>query len=221
MSVLHKSIELELKSLKDNGSFTGYGSVFGNVDKGGDIVEYGAFGSSLEKWAKSGRQVPMLWQHDVTEPIGSHPFLSEDKKGLLTTDADLWIDDAPYARIARKGMETKTITGMSIGYRIKRDSYDKKTGVTTLHEIDLVEISVVTNPMNDDARISAVKSMIEAGQLPTVRQFEDFLREAGFSKSQAVAIAGNGLSKLLSQGEPGGEKGEAFLSALRGFSLKN
>ena len=223
MNFLTKSIDLELKDLKDNGSFTGYGSVFGNIDKGGDIVEYGAFGSSLEQWAKSGRQVPMLWQHDTTEPIGSHPNLKEDKHGLLTTDADLWVDDAPYARIARKGMQTKTITGMSIGYRIKRESYDKKTGVTTLHELDLVEISVVTNPMNDDARISDVKSMIEAGRMPTLREFEAHLRDAcGFSKAQAEKIASNGLKQLL-RGDPGSENGEqlqAVLAILNGAQSK-
>lgn len=220
MNFLTKSIDLELKELKDNGSFTGYGSVFGNVDYGNDVVEYGAFGKSLEQWAKLGRQVPMLWQHDTTEPIGSHPNLKEDKHGLLTTDAELWVEDAPYARIARKGMQTKTITGMSIGYRVKRDSYDKKTGVTTLHEVDLVEISVVTSPMNDEARIATVKSMLEAGRMPTLREFEEFLRDAaGFSKAQAEKIASNGLKQLL-RGDPGGENGDDLLSALRGFTTK-
>lgn len=214
MNYLTKSIDLDLKSLTDAGRFSGYGSVFGNVDRGGDIVEFGAFGKSLELWNKSDRQVPMYWQHKTDEPIGSHPNLKEDSHGLFTTDADLWVDDAPYARIAMKGMRTKTITGMSIGYRIKRDSYDKKSGVTTLHELDLVEISVVSNPMNDAARMTDVKSMIEAGTLPTVREFEDFLRDAGgFSKSQAAAIAVHGLSKLL-RGEPGDIKGEEVKNAL-------
>lgn len=206
MNYLTKSVELDLKSLTDEGKFSGYGSVFGNVDKGGDIVEAGAFGKSLETWAKNGRSVPVLWQHKTDEPIGAWVNLKEDDHGLLG-DADLWVDDAPYARIAHKGMKTKTITGLSIGYRIKRDSYDKKTGVTTLHELDLVEISVVTNPMNDDARVADVKSMIAAGKLPTVPEFEEFLREAGFSKTQAVAIAGGGLVKLL-RGEPGDTEGE-------------
>lgn len=214
MNYLTKSIDLDLKSLTDTGRFSGYGSVFGNVDKGGDVVEFGAFGKSLEAWAKSDRLVPMLWQHDTREPIGSHPNLSEDKKGLLTNDADLWVEDAPYARIAMKGMRSKTITGMSIGYRIKRDSYDKKTGVTTLHELDLVEISVVTNPMNDAARMTDVKSMIEAGTLPTLREFEDFLRDAGgFSKSQAEKIATRGLQPLL-RGDPDSAKGDDAQHAL-------
>lgn len=221
MNYLTKSIDLDLKSLTDAGRFSGYGSVFGNVDKGGDVVEFGAFGKSLELWGKSGRAVPTLWQHKTDEPIGAWSNLTEDKHGLLG-DSDLWIGDAPYARIAHKGMKTKTITGLSIGYRIKRDSYDKKTGVTTLHELDLVEISVVTNPMNDAARMTDVKSMIEAGTLPTLREFEDFLRGAGgFSKSQAEKIATRGLQPLL-RGDPASAKGDdaqAALQFLREFTI--
>lgn len=206
MNLLTKSVELELKELKDNG-FTGYGSVFNTKDQGGDIVVAGAFSKSLKKWQENGRQVPVLWQHKTDEPIGSWADLSEDDHGLLG-NAELWTDDAPYARIAHKGMKTKTITGLSIGYRIKREEYDKKAGANRLIELDLVEISVVTNPMHDDARISTVKAMIEAGTLPTLREFEEFLRDAGgFSKAQAEKIASNGLKQLL-RGDPGSDPGE-------------
>lgn len=219
MAILHKAIELELKSLTDKGQFSGYGSVFNIVDKGGDIVAPGAFAESLETWRKSGRTVPVLWQHDPGQPIGAWESLKEDDHGLLG-DASLWLEDAPYARLAHRGMKSKTITGLSIGYRVKDYSVNQDTGVYTLQKLDLVEISVVTNPMNDAARVADVKSMIEAGRLPTLPEFEKFLREAGgFSKSQAVAVANGGLSKLLSRGEPGGEKGDAILAALRSFNL--
>lgn len=217
MNFLTKAVELDLKSLSDDGRFSGYGSVFSTMDQGGDIVEPGAFEKSLKKWRGNGRQVPVLWQHKTDEPIGSWPELTEDDYGLLGA-AELWTDDAPYARIAHKGMKTKTITGLSIGYRVKREEYDKKAGANRLIELDLVEISVVTNPMHDDARVASVKSMLEAGRLPTVREFEEFLREAGFSKSQAALVANGGLAKL-SRGEPGGEKSDDILAALRGFKL--
>lgn len=218
MNYLTKSVPLELKASSDDGKFSGYGSVFNVLDKGGDIIVPGAFTASLAKWKSSGRKVPVLWQHDTGEPIGNWEDLKEDDHGLLG-DADLWLEDAPYARLAQKGMKTKTITGLSIGYRVKRFSKDTATGVFTLQELDLVEISVVTNPMNDQARVSDVKSLIEAGKLPSLPEFEGFLREAGgFSKSQAAAIAGGGLSKLLSRGEPGGDTGE-LMAALRGFKI--
>lgn len=219
MKFLTKSVELDLKELRDDGGFTGYGSVFNSKDQGGDIVMPGAFEKSLKRWEQAGRQVPILWQHKTDEPIGSWANLAEDDHGLLG-DGSLWTDDAPYARVAQKGMKTKAITGLSIGYRIKREEYDKKAGANRLIELDLVEISVVTNPMHDDARVSSVKQMIEAGTLPTLREFEEFLRdEGGFSKSQAEKIASHGLRQLL-RGDPGGEKGDdAILTALRGFTL--
>lgn len=218
MTYLTKSIPLELKTLSDTGQFSGYGSVFGNVDKGGDIVAKGAFAKSLAAWKSAGRSVPVLWQHQTDEPIGSWEGLKEDSHGLFG-EASLWLEEAPYARLAHKGMSTKTITGLSIGYRVKEYNVDTETGIYTLKELDLVEISVVTNPMNDAARVADVKSMIEAGKLPSLKEFEEFLREAGgFSKSQAAAIAGNGLSKLLSRGEPGGES-KQLLAALADFKL--
>lgn len=218
MDYLTKSIPLEIKASSDSGTFAGYGAVFNVLDKGGDIIAPGAFAKSLAGWKAAGRNVPMLWQHDTDEPIGHWPELKEDEYGLYGTDAQLWLEDAPYARLAQKGMKTNTITGLSIGYRVKRFSKDNATGVYTLQELDLVEISVVTNPMNDYARVSSVKSMIEAGRLPSLSEFEDHLREAcGFSKSQATAIAGSGLSKLLPRGEPAGT-GDV-LAALSGFKI--
>ena len=203
-----KSVPLELKKLSDDGKFTGYGSVFSTKDQGGDIVMPGAFEKSLKKWQSLDRTVPVYWQHKADEPIGNWPSLQEDDYGLLG-DAELWLDDAPYARTAHRGMKTKSITGLSIGYRVKRAEYDKKASANRLIELDLVEISVVGDPMHSDARIATVKSMVEAGRLPSLSEFEDFLREAGgFSRSHAKAIAGNGLSKLLAQCEAEGEQGD-------------
>lgn len=219
MSVLTKSVPLELKSLTDEGTFSGYGSVYNVVDKGGDIVAPGAFAESLATWKKAGRTVPVLWQHQTDQPIGAWNDLKEDEHGLLG-DASLWLAEAPYARLAHKGMQTKAITGLSIGYRVKDYSVNKDTGVYTLMKLELVEISVVTNPMNDDARVADVKALIEAGRLPSLPEFEKFLCEAaGFSKTQAKAIAGQGLSKLLARCEAEGEKGDEILAALSSFSL--
>jgi uncharacterized protein len=192
-----RAFELDVKASGDAaGTFTGYGSVFGVVDSYKEVVAPGAFKNCLAELEKKGRTLPILWQHRTGEPIGVWTMLKEDTHGLLG-EGELWLDDAQYARIAWKGMQSKSITGLSIGYYVLRDSYNEKTRVRTLEEIELVEVSIVTVPANDEARIDAIKSMIAHGTLPDLSDFERFLREAGFSKTQSTVIANHGLKHLL------------------------
>ncbi|MDR5825839.1 HK97 family phage prohead protease [Caballeronia sp. LZ043] len=207
-----RAFELDVKSVDDAGHFSGYGSVFGNVDSYGEIVAPGAFEKSLAELKSSGRALPILWQHSSNTPIGSWSGLKEDDYGLFG-DGELWLDDAPNAKIAYRGMKAKAITGLSIGYYVINSSYNEKTGERTLNELDLVEISIVTNPANPEARIEAVKSVIAHGGIPSLSEFERFLREAGFSKSQAAVIANRGLKHLL-RSESGDDSETPALSSL-------
>ncbi|CAN7612756.1 HK97 family phage prohead protease [Caballeronia sp. LjRoot34] len=214
-----RAFDLDVKSVDETGQFSGYGSVFGVVDTYNEIVAPGAFANSLSALQKSGRALPVLWQHDSATPIGSWLALSEDDKGLLG-DGDLWLDDAPNAKIAYRGMKAKAITGLSIGYYTISSDYNEKTGVVTLNELDLVEISIVTNPANSSARVEAVKSVIAHGGVPSLSEFERFLREAGFSKSQAAVIASRGLKHLL-QSDSGSDASDAnrLLDSLKSLTF--
>ncbi|WJF91995.1 HK97 family phage prohead protease [Paraburkholderia bonniea] len=202
-----RAFDLEVKSVGDAGQFSGYGSVFGNVDSYGEVVTSGAFAKSLEDLAASGRALPILWQHDSYTPIGSWSGLKEDGRGLFG-EGDLWLEDAPNAKIAYRGMKARAITGLSIGYYVLDASYNEKTGVRTLSELDLVEISIVTNPANGDARVEAVKSVIAHGGMPSISEFEKILRDVGFSKNVATRIASRGYRDVL-QSDSGSETGEA------------
>lgn len=193
-----RSFDYDVKSVNDKGVFSGYGSVFGNVDSYLEVVEKGAFVKSLDVMRSKGRTFPVLWQHRSGEPIGNWDIDSmlEDDHGLFG-EGQLWLDDAPYAKVAHRGMASKAITGLSIGYYVVDSEFDDKTRIRKLKELELVEISIVTNPANEDARIDAVKAMIAHGTLPSLKEFEQILREAGFSKSQSVVIANHGLANLL------------------------
>jgi hypothetical protein len=208
-----KAIALDLKSLQDDGTFSGYCSVFGTKDAGGDIVVRGAFTKSLDRWKESGRSVPVLWQHKTHEPIGDWISLEEDDHGLLGK-AQLWIDEAPYARIAYKGMKRKTITGLSMGYRVVRESFDTREKANLLHEVNLAENSVVTDPMHDHARVIAAKS------ISTIREFEDFLRdEGGYSAQRAKAIASRGWGAVDEARDESDEALSKTLEVLTSFKL--
>lgn len=219
--MLHKQIAFKAEAVNDNGTFSGYGSVFGNIDSYREIVAPGAFKSSLSAIASAGDPLPVLWQHNPDQPIGGYTTLAEDDHGLKVAGF-LLKDDVALAREAYALMKARVVKGLSIGYYVRADSYDEKTSVRTLTELDLREISVVTFPANEEAQVENVKAafrqMIKAGQLPAVKDFEDFLREAGFSKTQAAFIANNGLSKLH-RGEPDGTNGKSLLDVLSNFKL--
>lgn len=217
-----RDFDLKVKAVEDDGTFTGYGSVFGVTDSYGEIVAPGAFSDSLKEIDRKGRPVPVLWQHRSSAPIGVWSDLKEDDHGLHGTGS-LLINDVGQAKEAHALMRAKAVSGLSIGYWVRESSFDEKTGIRTLTKLDLVEISLVTFPANDDARIDAIKMKLAHGELPTLSEFERLLREAGFSKTKAAVIANRGLAHLLrSESEGSGEKQaevDAMKSILDGFSL--
>jgi hypothetical protein len=207
MTRLHrKNVAFKADTVNDDGTFSGYASVFGNVDLGGDIVAPGAFAGSIARIATSGRPMPALWQHNQDQPIGGYTNLAEDAKGLRVSGF-LMVNEIPLAKQAQALMKAKVVSGLSIGYYIEDSSTDEKTGIRTLKKVDLVEASIVTFPMNVLAQIDQVKCKLAGGTLPTLKEFEALLREAGFSKTQSAAIAGSGLTKLL-RSESASESGE-------------
>lgn len=213
----HRQVAFKASEVNEDGTFKGYASVFGNVDSYGEIVMPGAFSDSLARIKASGDPLPVLWQHRASEPIGGSDSLAEDSKGLAT-DGWLLKDDIPQAKIAHTLMKRRVVKGLSIGYYVEEASVDEKTRIRSLLKLDLVEYSIVTFPANTLAQIDSVKSLFDGGRLPTLPEFEDFLCEAGFSKSQAKAVAGNGLRKLLDRCEADGKTSDV-MQALKAFRL--
>ena len=210
-----KDLSFEIKAVSDDGLFSGYASVFDNVDSYGDIVRKGAFVESIGEWESKGKMPPILWNHDPSDPIGIYTKMQEDDKGLYV-EGKLLIDDVPRAKQTHALMKAGVIDGLSIGYRVKEYLYNVDEEVTDLIKLSLREVSIVTFPANPETRIEAVKSRLDAGELPTLPEFEKFLREAGFSKSQATAIAGHGLRKLLSYSAPEAKSIQNALNILKG-----
>lgn len=188
-------LPLTIKSVSETGEFEGYGSVFGVKDSYADIVMPGAFKTSLDRWKENGRQPALLWQHNMSEPIGIYTEVREDDVGLVVKGR-LLIDDDPLAKRAHAHMKAGSLSGLSIGYMLKDYDYDSEKDAFLLKEIDLWEISLVTFPANDEARISEVKSLLERGESPPPSKVERALREVGFSGSQAKAFMAKGYSAL-------------------------
>lgn len=193
-------IELNIKAVGATGEFEGYGSVFGVKDSYGDIVVPGAFAKSLNNWKAKGMLPAMLWQHRMDEPIGIFTEMYEDEVGLYVKGR-LLIEDDPMAKRAHAHMQAGSISGMSIGYILKEWEWDKPKEAYILKEIELWEVSLVTFPANDEARVAEVKSALSSGELPAPSLVERCLRDAGFSRTQAKTIIGGGYKALRDAGD--------------------
>ncbi len=194
---MHRQIDsnFEIKFQADNGQFEGYASVFHVVDSAQDRMAPGAFLRSLDEMKAGNRMPPLLWQHDTAQPIGAWREIYEDRHGLYVK-GDLFVGDIARAREAYKLMREKVVNGLSIGYRVRQSHRDQKNGVRVLTDVELLEISMVTFPANDSARITRVKSALSGGYVPTEREFEAFLRDAGLSRKQAKALLADGYKSL-------------------------
>lgn len=133
------------------GRFAGYASAFGLVDESGDVVMPGAFAKGLAKRGKAG--IRMLFQHDPKEPVGVWEAIREDSFGLWVEGR--LVPGVPRADALRRLIERRAVDGLSIGFRTVRATREGKGGQRKLWQIDLWEISIVTFPMLDRARISA------------------------------------------------------------------
>jgi len=197
-------VKAELKAYHDDdeenkGMFSGYGSIFNNKDLGNDVMMQGAFAKSIA--SKGARGVKLLYQHKADEPIGVFDEIIEDRKGLKVKGR--------LAMGTQKGkevyelMKMGAIDGLSIGYRVspKGAHYDEKGKRRMLKEVDLMEISAVTFPMNPRARIQAVK-----GSGKSVREWEVILREAGELSRSESKVAANAVHKALDQREVDNEQ---------------
>jgi len=199
--------QCELKASGDTGTFEGYGSIFNITDKGGDIVVPGAFAETLAAQKAAGRLPAMLWQHRQAEPIGVYTSMEEDAVGLKVK-GQLALKTARGAE-AYELMKMGALSGMSIGYRSRDDSYDRVTGVRSLKKLDLVELSLVTFPMNDASRVSAVKTIEE---LDSLSEIERHLRDVcGLSKSESTALVSR-VKSVISRSDSGEGDGLASLA---------
>lgn len=124
--------------------FAGYAAIFDRVDRGGDIVRAGAFARSLRR----GAAVPLLWQHRPGRAIGTIEYLREDRRGLRVIGRL-----AGGAASVEAAALLKAGAGLSFGYRVRAA---RGAGPRELTELELVEVSLVSAPMQPRARVHAV-----------------------------------------------------------------
>lgn len=167
------------------GEVSGYGAIFNNVDFGSDRIEAGAFRKSIACRDK----LPMLHEHRDT--VGVWTSMREDARGLAVSGR---ISDTQSGRDVRTLAKDGAVSGLSIGYQPKAHRYEGE--IRVLESVDLLEVSLVTFPMNQFAKITAAKSLLARGEIPNFGELERLLCSAGLSRRQAKRLLIDGYSGM-------------------------
>lgn len=169
--MLYKSFKFSVKQVQGDGIIRGYASTFGNVDQGDDVVVRGAFKRSIN----NNPRVPILDSHNPTKQIGINLMAEEDSKGLFV-EGKLNLED-PLARskysLIKLCDEAGAKMGLSIGYRVVNDEFDRERGVRFIKECKLFEYSVVAFPMNEQATITEAKAKADLLDFKIQQMIED------------------------------------------------
>lgn len=185
----------------EEGTFSGYGAVFGNIDSHGDIIEKGAFKTSLREWEAKGKLPKMLLQHggffgpvDDMLPVGKWTSMEENSKGLKV-EGKLFALNTDRGALIYEGLKSGELDGLSIGYKAKKHRMGTKPKDPTrwLDELDLKEVSIVTWGSNDRALVSQVKAL----EIFNPRELERDLKTilSGADAVKAVAIVKKHLQR--------------------------
>ena len=207
-------IYLDLKGSTGQGGFEGYGSVFFNIDKHGDVILPGAFRDSLPAFLNEGFIGGVGHDHD--KPAGRFVKAYEDAHGLFVEGRFSDVASGKEARtllldgvvqklsvgLDREGMVTSQASPAQLrsiwskaGYTPTADDERRlkaRKSIRVIHKAQLKEVSPVTIPANDSARILAVKSMAE-----TPEEFNRFIntaRRAAWKLAGVQVKAGRVLS---------------------------
>lgn len=226
MTLERVAVPFEIKAVSDDGpvmTFEGYGSVFGTIDSYNDEIVKGAFKGTLKEWKARKKLPKLLLQHggggmfgmgsvDDLVPIGKWDEMYEDEHGLFAR-GHLFNIDTDRTRATYAAMKEGELDGLSIGFNTKKSKTNEETGIRQLLDVKLWEVSLVTFPANDPARVLGVKA---DGSLPTEREFEAWLRrEAGFTEAHAKCIVAKGYRQVRREAMPSEEACGDLLDALK------
>ncbi len=177
LRIISDENEVKFSSGDSENVLKGYASTFGGEpDSYGDVIKKGAFKRTLDN-SNRGRRVKFLWQHNPDNVIGIPLKIEEDSKGLIF---EAQFANTTLGNEARELAMMGAVDGLSIGFNTLKEEYDKETGIRTLTEIQLHEISLVTFEANTNAKVTDVKS-----QDAVIKTLVD----AGYTRDSATLAA--------------------------------
>ena len=160
-----KSFKKGSKALK----IAGYANTT-SKDRAGDVVTAEAWAKGVENFRKN---PVMLYQHKHDCPIGRIEKITVDKKGIFVEGA------VSEAAEKTHGVQTLIRDGalksFSVGFRVKDGKYNREDDSMMITDVELLEISVVSVPCNQDSLFSIRKSFDSDDEF---NEFKNSLREA-------------------------------------------
>jgi HK97 family phage prohead protease len=142
------------------------------VDRGGDFVDPKAFKSSLDSFMTN----PVVFlNHDWSTPIGLVEDAKITSKGLQV-EVEI-AEGLPVSDQVWKMIDLGLLNSFSIGFKPIEMEYNKEMDAMHIKDLELLEVSVVTIPMNKDSQFSInSKGMFEdikiddSGEMITYKQ---------------------------------------------------
>jgi len=125
----------------------GYAALFDVPDRARDTIRKGAFVRSL---ADRKEPLPLFWQHRPEQQIGVIEHAAEDARGLRVIARI----DNPDSRAVGE-LLAQRVNGLSFGYRAR--GFRNLPSGRVLEEIELLEVSLVTHPLQHGARVHLVQ----------------------------------------------------------------
>jgi uncharacterized protein len=125
----------------------GYAALFDVPDAARDTIRKGAFARTL---AERSGPIPLFWQHRPDQAVGVIEYAEEDARGLrVIARIDNTDSRAFCALVSRK------VNGLSFGYRAR--GFRHTPAGRVLEDIELLEVSLVTHPLQHGARVHMVQ----------------------------------------------------------------
>jgi HK97 family phage prohead protease/HK97 family phage major capsid protein len=155
------------------------------VDRVGDVIPTAVWEKGIKNYLKN---PIILAYHDYEQPVGRMVDHKIDNQGL-------WIK----ARISAASediynlIKDSVITAFSVGFRVLDAEYNSATELFVIKELELVEISVVPVPCNQDTLFNLAKAFKDASIDKQTR--EAFTKSGETAKEQEATGSDNAMSK--------------------------
>ena len=167
-----KAISKKSKSLK----IAGYANTT-TKDRANDIVTAEAWAKGVDNYRKN---PVLLYQHKHDNPIGRVENIRVDRKGIFV--------EAAVSEAAEKNHGVQTLIkdgalkSFSVGFRVKDGKYNRDDDSMLITDVELLEISVVSVPCNQESLFSIRKSF------ETDSEYEEFKKSLKEASAEEIKM---------------------------------